>query len=268
VSDLKPSDVRYFDTNKPRLFAHRGASGEYPENTLTAFRHGIEQGAELLELDVHATREGTVVVIHDEELSRTTSGRGLVRDTSFETLRSLDAGACFGAADGSRPHAGRGIVVPTLKEVLEEFPDVPLNVEIKQEAPGIERNVVELLESYDARGRVVLAAERHAVMERIRAMAPDWATGFSAEEVVEFHDRVSRNDFTGYEPLGCALQVPHFYGDIEVVTTAFVSAAHALGLEVHVWTINDEAEMRELLALGVDALMSDFPSRVARLLEH
>ncbi len=244
--------MRYFETNKPRLFAHRGASGEHPENTLVAFERGLSQGAELLELDVHATSDGTIVVIHDEDLSRTTSGTGLVRETSLERLRSLDA--------------GEGTIVPTLKEVLEACPDVPLNVEIKQDEPAIEAQVVELLERYAARERVVLAAESHAIMLRIRAAAPGWHTSFSAQELFEFHDRVERNDFNDYQAPGCALQVPHFYGEIEVVSERFVAAAHSLGLEVHVWTINDEDEMRELVALGVDALMSDFPSRVARVL--
>ena len=114
--------MSYFDTPKPRLFAHRGASGEFPENTLNAFRAGIEQGADLLELDVHATREGTIVVLHDEDVARTTSGEGLVREMSLDALRALDAGAAFVAGDGGRPHEGQGVVVPTLQEVLEAFP--------------------------------------------------------------------------------------------------------------------------------------------------
>lgn len=254
---------RYFGTPKPRLFAHRGAGGEFPENTLPAFRTGLEQGADLLELDVHASADGEIVVIHDEDVSRTTSGSGLVRELSLGAIRSLDAGAGFVAPDGSRPHAGRGILVPTLKEVLEEFPDTPLNIEIKQKDPAIEAAVVAMLEAYQAGDRVVLAAEHHEIMARIRLAGPGWSTSFSAQELVEFYDRVLRDDFDGYRPEGRALQVPHFYGDIEVVTRAFVDAAHRLDLEVHVWTINDEAEMRALLDLGVDALMSDFPLRAA-----
>lgn len=258
--------MKYFDTAKPRLFAHRGASGILPENTLAAFRRGLADGADLLELDVHATRDGVVVVIHDADVDRTTSGTGPVGEFSLERLRSLDAGAGFEAPGGDRPHLGRGHVIPTLKEVLEEFPGTPLNVEIKQREPDIEQLVLAVIDEAAARDRVVLAAEEHEIMCRIRQAAPDMPTSFSAAELFDFHARALRNDFRGYTPVGCALQVPHFYGDIEVVTPEFVRAAHDFELEVHVWTINDEDEMKQLIDLGIDALMSDFPSRAAALL--
>ena len=241
------------------MFAHRGASGRYPENTLEAFRAGIEAGADALELDVHATRDGTVVVIHDERLDRTTDGKGLVRDHTLASLRALDAGCRFVDRQGGRPFANCGVRVPRLEDVLAAFPATPLNIEIKQDAPAIEADVIALLDRYDAHRRVMLAAESHEIMERIRASAPDVLTSFSAVEALEFYTRVQQGDFVDYRPPGKALQVPHFHGEIEVVDAAFVARAHELDLEVHVWTINDEGEMSELADLGVDGLMSDFP---------
>jgi glycerophosphoryl diester phosphodiesterase len=251
--------LRYLDTPIPRLFAHRGASGRVPENTLEAFRAGLEAGADLLELDVHATRDGDVVVIHDESLERTTDCRGLVRQRSTAEVRAADAGYSFMDDRGDRPFAGRGLRVPLLAEVLAAFASTPLNIEIKQSDPAIEAAVVELLDRHHARDRVLLAAESDGIMQRIRAAASDVLTGFSAAEVLDFYTRVERDDFADYHPVGRALQVPHFHGDIEVVTPQFVRRAHEHGLEVHVWTINDEAEMLALAGLGVDGLMSDLP---------
>ena len=140
--------MNFLDGPRPRLFAHRGGALEGPENTLETFAAGLAAGADRLELDVHATSDGEIVVLHDADLGRTTDGRGPVRERTLSEVRALDAGARFGAEDGSRPFAGRGIRVPTLAEVLEAFPDVALNIEIKQESPRIERAVLDLFDRF------------------------------------------------------------------------------------------------------------------------
>lgn len=258
--------MNYLDTDKPRIFGHRGASGRKPENTLEAFDAAVEAGATLLELDVHGTRDGEVVVLHDAELDRTTDGRGPVRERSLAEIRALDAGANFADAAGLRPFCGRGIRVPTLDEILERYAGMPLNVEIKQLDPPIEDAVFSKLDEHKARDRVLLAAESQEILTRIRARAGNTLTGSSADEVLDFYNRFQAGTLDGYEAAGFALQVPHFYEDIEVVTEAFVAAAHDVGMEVHVWTINDPQEMHALLDLGVDGLMSDFPERIVEVL--
>ena len=248
------------------MFAHRGASGLAPENTLEAFRLGLEQGAERLELDVHASADGHVVVFHDETLDRTTDGTGPVKALPLAALQRLDAGCRFVAEDGTSPWYGRGCRVPTLAALLEAFPEVPVNIEIKQDQPAIEHAVLAVLDRFEARSRTLLAAEEVGIMARIRAAAPDVLSSFAATEVAEFVGRLREGTLAGYRPPGVALQVPPSFGEIEIVTREFVRAAHGLGLEVHVWTINDEAEMERLLRLGVDALMTDFPARAAVVL--
>jgi glycerophosphoryl diester phosphodiesterase len=255
--------MRYVDTPRPRVFGHRGASGTVPENTVPAFAAALDGGATLLELDVHATRDGTVVVVHDETLDRTTDATGPVRDRTLADLDRVDAGYRFTDVRGEHPFRARGIRIPTLAAVLEAFPDVPLNVEIKQREPDIVANVLELIETHGAVERVLLAAGEDDIMARIRAAAPPTLVGYSLREVADFYARCQDGRFDGYQPPGFALQVPHRHEDIEIVTPAFVEHAHALGIEVHVWTINDEAEMTELLDLGVDGLMSDYPARLA-----
>src|SRR5439155_681601 len=130
--------TRYLGGPRPRLFAHRGASGLVPENTLDAFAAGLKAGAERLELDVHATADAVVVVLHDETLERTTDGAGAARALPLAAVERLDAGYRFRAPDGTYPYRDRGLRVPTLAALLEAFPGVPLNIEVKQKEPPIE----------------------------------------------------------------------------------------------------------------------------------
>ncbi len=239
-----------------------------PENTLDAFAGGLKAGAERLELDVHATADGVVVVHHDENLERTTDGAGPVRTLSLAALERLDAGHRFRAPDGTYPYRDRGLRVPTLVALLEAFPGVPLNIEIKQQEPPIEAAVLAALDRFAARARTLLAAEDEAIMARIRAAAPDVLTSFAAPEVADFVYRLRDDRLAGYRPPGVALQVPPAYQGIPIITAESIAAAHALGLEVHAWTINDEAEMERLLDLGVDGIMTDFPARGAAVLKR
>lgn len=260
--------MRYLDGPRPRLFAHRGGSALAPENTIEAFRAGLEAGVDRLEMDVHATRDGHVVVIHDATVDRTTDGSGEVRTLSLAELQALDAGARFVDASGEATFRGRGVVVPTLAAVLEAFPGVPLNIEIKQDDPPLEEAVLEVLDRFAARGRVLLAAEEASIMARIRAAAPGVLTSFSAADVLEFVTAWHGGRMAEYRAPGVALQIPPSFGDVALVTAESVELAHRLGLEVHVWTIDDPGEMAALLDLGVDALMTDVPPIAARLLRE
>jgi glycerophosphoryl diester phosphodiesterase len=228
----------------------------------------LAAGADRLELDVHGTADGEVVVFHDATLDRTTDATGPVKARSLGELQRLDAGHGFIAPDGSHPYRGKGIRIPTLAALLAAHPGVPINVEVKQSEPPIEDAVVAVLDRFGARSRTLLAAEREPLLLRIRAAAPDVLSGSCAEEVAEFVDRVQSGRLAGFGLPGAALQVPPSYEGIDIVTAESVAAAHALGVEVHVWTINDEAEMEALLDLGVDALMTDFPERAMGVLRR
>jgi glycerophosphoryl diester phosphodiesterase len=254
---------RFLETARPRLFGHRGACGLRPENTLDSFAAALEDGASILELDVRASADGEVVVFHDDTLERTTDGAGAISAKPLSELRKLDAGYKFRDADGDFTYRGKGIRIPTLAEVLDSFPNAPLNVEIKQSEPRIEPTVVALLDEFAARDRVLLAAGDHTIMERIRQAAPHHLTSFSGAEVADFLMRCPTGDFDGYKPPAPALQVPRTYQDVEVVSATTITRAHEQGLEIHVWTVNEETEMEMLLELGVDGIMSDYPGRAA-----
>lgn len=255
--------MEYLDGPRPRLFAHRGGALEAPENTLEAFARGLRAGADRLELDVHGTADGAVVVIHDPTLDRTTDGSGEVRRHSLAAIQALDAGYRFCDARGAHSFRGRGVRVPTLAEVFEVFPGVPLNIEIKQREPAIEDAVFAVLDRFAARGQVLLAAADGRIMQRIRERAGGVLTGSSVEDVAAFAEAWERGCLAGYRHPGAALQVPPDFLGQPLVSAEMVERAHRLGVEVHVWTIDDPSEIERLLALGVDGIMTDRPSLAA-----
>ena len=257
----------FFAGPTPRVFGHRGAGGLAPENTLPSFALSLTLGADVLEFDVHASRDGTIVVIHDATLERTTNTSGAVRERTLYELQQLDAGYHFSRDGHDYAYRGQGVRIPTLESVLKRFPLAYCNVEIKQADPPIVAEVINVIRRLDAQHRVLLAAEQDTIMSAIRTHAGDIPTSFSAGEVADFIARVHSSDFTGYHPAGRALQIPPRHSSIELVTPESVAAAHRCGLEVHVWTINQRDEMERLLALGVDGIMSDLPGMLRTVVD-
>ena len=250
------------------MFGHRGAAGLAPENTLPSFALATTLGAPYLELDVHGTRDGAVVVLHDPTLERTTNGGGPVADLSLTELQHLDAGHQFTYDGAHFPYRGQGIRVPLLQEVVRAFPQHRLNIEIKQATPPIVDAVFDILGASTALDRCLLAAEHDDIMTAIRAKATDRiATSMSTGDVVEFMNRFGAGNWDGYAPVGRALQIPVSFEGLDLITADTVAAAHRLGLEIHAWTINDPDEMKRLVALGVDGIISDLPGLAVSVLQ-
>ncbi len=254
----------------PENLAHRGASVRAPENTLEAFRLAVNSGAGGLELDVHMTRDGYIAVIHDNTVDRTTDGSGPVREMPLKQLRALDAGYRFSPDGGSTyPYRERGVRVPLLAEVFREFPDSCVNLEMKEAQPGVEETVLRTIREAGAGGRALVASAKHRVIRRFREVSGGSVpTAASRREIQVFYLlsllRLERLLRPGYE----ALQVPASYRGTRVVTPRFVAAAHTLGVRVDVWTIDDPAEMRRLLALGVDGIMTNRPEVLEEVLRE
>jgi len=254
----------YFGGARPRVFGHRGAAGVAPENTLASFALASALGAEYLELDVHATRDGTVVVLHDPTLDRTTEGCGPVRECSDSGLARLDAGHRFTTDGRTFPYRGQGVRVPTLESVLSAFPTHRFNVEIKQESTANVDTVLDVIERTGCRERVLLAAAEDTIMAAIRgAVGSPMPTGMSAGDAAQFFARLQGGEWADYTAPGHALQIPPSHAGLDLVTPESVAAAHQQRLEVHVWTINDAEEIERLLDLQVDGIMSDLPGLVA-----
>lgn len=258
------SSFHFFSSHPaPRLFAHRGASGHRPENTMEAFSLALEMGVRYLELDVHTSRDGHVVVIHDRTLERTTDGRGAVGDHLLSELKKLDAGYHFVPVGGREPvFRGKGIRIPLLEEVLQEFPQALVNIEVKQKKPPMEEPLWEVLHRNGALDRVLLASEDGDTLRRLRArFGPGVATGISREEGFRFVRWYLSGKRRPYRPEGQALQIPQRIKGFDYISKGFVEAAHGLGLEVHVWTVNEAFRMKRFLELGVDGIITDFPER-------
>lgn len=244
----------------PVDMAHRGASFDAPENTMEAFHRAVNVGARGLELDVHMTLDGEVVVIHDDTVDRTTDGIGFVRDMTFEELRGLDAGYRFTPDGGlTYPFRGRGVRVPTLREVYGAFPGTAINVEIKEAQLGVESKVLRIIRDAGGEARTIVASGRHTVIRRFRRLGAGIATSASYREI-EIFFVLSRLWLEGLlAPPYEALQVPARHRGITVVTPRFIGAARALGLRVDVWTIDEPEEMHRLLDLGADTIMTNRP---------
>lgn len=250
----------FFTKSTPRLFAHRGASGEAPENTLFAFRRAVTLGIEYIELDVHVSRDGHVVVIHDVSVERTTNGAGTVQEQTLAQLQEWDAGYHFSPDSGETfPFRATGVTIPTLAEVFQHCPGVKFTVEIKPQEPAIEAEVIAVVRACGREADVILASEHDAVLQRVRNLAPDFVTSFAYGEVFDFIQRVTTGALADYLPPGQAIQIPPAFQGVPLVTKQTLSMAREFGCEMHVWTINDADEMLRLLELGVDGVMSDFP---------
>ncbi|HMJ14531.1 MAG TPA: glycerophosphodiester phosphodiesterase, partial [Polyangiaceae bacterium] len=199
-------------------------------------------GCRYLETDVHLTRDGEVVVLHDARLERTTDGAGLVAEYTFSELRRLDAGFRFGPAE-SYPWRGRGLTVPRFEELLELSEHARLNVELKSRDPRLLKRFWQLIEAHGLHDRVLVAAAADSVVRDFRALsAGSVATSAGTREVTLFW-AACRAGISAWVPTDYdALQVPRCHGRLTVVDRGFVAAAHARGLQVHVWTVNDPAE--------------------------
>lgn len=230
----------------------------------------MEEGASGVELDVHMSRDGTILVIHDDTVDRTTDGIGLVREKPLPEIAKLDAGYRFSRDRGaSFPYRGLGLTVPTLEVVYREFPEAVVNVEIKEGLPGIEEVVLRVIREAGAEGRTLVASQKHGLNKRFREVSRgEIHTSASQFEIGVFYwlsqlrlERLSKPAYT-------AIQVPVRHFGIEILTPRFVAAAHNRGVRVDVWTVDDPDEMRRILDLGADVIMTNRPQILAEVLKQ
>lgn len=253
----------------PWLVAHRGGAALAPENTLPAFAAAARLGADAFELDVRLTRDGALVVFHDEDTLRVTGAPGRVRERTLAELRRLDAGFAF-TPDGGRsfPFRGRGVAAPALSELFAAHPGVRLNVEVKDADPAAAEALAREVRAAGAAARVCVGSFDDAQSLRLRALLPE-ACHFLPEEAGTLHVLASR---CGADPASC----PQGYevADLPLRTDQGLLVAdettvrwfHALGMKVFVWTVDEEADMRAVLAAGADGVMTDRPDLLAAVL--
>jgi glycerophosphoryl diester phosphodiesterase len=241
------------------IVAHRGASGQAPENTMEAFRLGVEAGADAIELDVHLTADGQLAVIHDETLDRTTDRGGAVRDLTMDAIREADAGAQFTRPDDAGyPFRGRGLRVPTLPEVLAWLPDgIGLVIEVKARAAA--DPVVEAVRHHSVRrdGRLAVISFDEATIERVRELDPEVKTGYLLVPTQPIEPALvwaTEHGHAGVHP---------YEADLGIDPLPILAQAHAYGREVGCYVVNDPERMRHLAACGIWGFVTDVPD-VAR----
>jgi glycerophosphoryl diester phosphodiesterase len=258
----------YFALAAPWLVAHRGGSALAPENTLVAFDRAAALGADAIETDVRRTRDGVVVVFHDDTTDRLTGAPGTIEARTLAEVRELDAGFSF-TPDGGRtfPHRGAGVGVPTFAEALARYPSMRFNVDAKPDEPALAEALAAVVRETGALERVCVGSFHDAQAERLGALLPG-ACRYLPEQAATCHVLAA---FQGGSADACPgdyqlADLPHRMGELTVITPSVLAHFHALDIPVHVWTVDDEAEMRALLALGVDGLVTDRPDVLARVL--
>lgn len=248
------------------VIAHRGFSGRFPENTMLSFQEAARLPIDAIELDVHSTREGKIVVIHDPTLDRTTNKTGRVFDHSWEDLRRADAGYYFDpTGEKHYPFRNKNVTVPLLEDVFKTLPEMKFIIEIKQTLPAIEDSVYRLIRKYRMDEKVIVASEHLEPLARIRYVGDHISTNLSREEAKDFYHAFKLRLSSFYRGQGDALQIPERYHLRQVVTSEFVKAVHRKGLIIHIWTVNDPADMKRLIHCGVDGIISDYPDRLLQV---
>ena len=276
---------------RPLNIAHQGGSLVAPANTMYAFATASEHGADSLELDVHATADGHLVVLHDATVDHTTDGAGAVDHYTLEQVQRLDAaywfvagqGVVHGLDDGDYPLRGiatrtrpappgftpADFTVPTLADVFAAFPGVHVNVDIKNTAPHTapyEATLARLIDRYERHADVIVASFHDSALSAFKQHTADVSTAVGPAEVARFWSAAQDGGPGIALPHHRALQVPVTFEGLAVVDEHFVTVAHDQGLAVHVWTVNDEPTMSWLLDIGADGVVTDVPHTLSEVL--
>jgi glycerophosphoryl diester phosphodiesterase len=240
----------YLDHPRPIAFAHRGGGGDWPENTMRAFANAVALGYRYVETDVHATADGAVVAFHDDSLDRLTDGQGRIADLEWETVRAARV---------------EGEPIPLLEDLLGTWPDLRVNIDAKHDA--VVRPLLAVIDRMGAHDRVCLASFSDRRLVGVRRLCGGRICTAAGPRTVARLRAAGYGAPTGPIAAGC-VQVPPTYGRVPIVDTRFLVAAHRRNLPVHVWVVDDAAEMERLLDLGVDGIMSGRPAVLKEVLQR
>ncbi len=243
---------------KPEVWAHRGASGwdrQYaPENTMPAFRKAVEMGADGIEFDVQLTKDREIVICHDERIDRTSRKQGWIKDFTLLELKKIDFG---------KPHVEYGFVeIPTLRELLEFLKplDIKINIELKTGViyyDGLEQKTADMVKEFGMEDRVIYSSFNHYSLEKLKAHDHDVRIGLlMGKDFVRVPEDTTRLDV-------CAVHPPE-----SILTKEYVEHCHVHGIKVHTWTVDNPARMREIIAMGVDAFITDCPDNGRRIADE
>jgi glycerophosphoryl diester phosphodiesterase len=262
----------YRNIERPLVIAHQGGDGVRPGDTMVAFENAVNIGADVLEMDAHITSDGQIVLMHDEEVDRTTNGTGLVEDLTLDELKQLDAAYKWSKDDGNTfPFRGQGIQVPALEELFQTFPQMRYVIEIKLTQNPIDKPLCDLIRGHNMQDRVVVASFHDEAMQKFRAICPGVATSASRGEVTSFV-LLGKIFLSGLvTPQYESIQPPYDPAEsknIPIMTRRFVREAHAKNIAVEPWTVDDPELMRRYIEWGVDGIMTDRPDLMIEVLKQ
>jgi len=258
-----PSHPYYEGVTGTLVIAHQGGDGVWPGDTMYAFEKAAEIGADVLEMDAHITRDGQIVLMHDEKVDRTTDGTGLIEEMTLEELKKLDA-AYKWSNDGGQtfPYRGQGIQVPTLNELFQKFPQMRYVIEIKMTENPIDKPLCDLIREYGMQNKVLIASFHDEAMQNFRTTCPEVATSASRGEVTRFV-LLGKVFLSGLvAPKYQSIQPPYDPKEslnIPIMTKRFIRESHAKNLHVEPWTVDDPELMKQYIEWGVDGIMTDRP---------
>jgi glycerophosphoryl diester phosphodiesterase len=247
---VRASDFAFLDHPGPIPFAHRGGAGDWPENTMPAFEGAVGLGYRYVETDVHVTSDGVLLAFHDDKLDRVTDRAGVISDLPWSEVR-------LARVDGREP-------IPLLEDLLSTWPDLRVNIDPKHD--GAVDALVHVIQRCDAIDRVCIGAFSDDRIARVRGALPGVCTSLGPLGALQL-GQAALGETVGDLPDPCA-QLPTHYGETAILTPAVLDEAHRRGIAVHVWTIDEAAEMERLLDLGVDGIMTDRPAVLRDVLER
>jgi glycerophosphoryl diester phosphodiesterase len=254
------------DLPKVLVVAHKGGDGLWPGNTMYAFQHAVDLGVDVLETDLHQTKDGVLVFGHDDRVEMVSDGTGNIWDFAYADLKKLDAGYRWTQDNGqSFPYRGQGITYTSVEAVFQAFPHMRFYMDMKQTEPPIYAAFCQLIRQYHMENRVVAASFSHANITAFRKLCPEVTTSADQTETLTF---VFLNfAYLGrlFSPEFQVFHVPVEASGITVMTPRFVSAARERNVRVEVWTINEAAEMERLIAMGVEGIISDRPDTLLKV---
>jgi glycerophosphoryl diester phosphodiesterase len=260
-----------FDIGRPLIMAHRGESGNIPENTILALEAAIDIGVDVLESDIRFTKDDVPILYHDEDLVRITGKDEKVRKKKLDELMQFDLGYNFTTDVGrTYPFRGRGLTVVTLEEALKRFPNIILNLDIKDTFKEAPDEVARILLENGRTEKIMIASFNPKQLKRFRKKAPMIPTSAHPNEVRNFIIGVRMRAMGMFVRSIAyrAFQVPEAMGSMQIITPNFVKAAHDKDIAVHVWTINNRPDMERLLDMEVNGIFTDFPSVLREVLEN
>ena len=264
-----------FEKKRPLVIAHQGGKGLAPSSTLPAFLKAHSLGADVLEFDVHMTIDGHLVAIHDPTVDRTTDGTGKVNDMTLAEIKELDAGYAFQDERGHYPYRGKGITIPTVEEIFSETcePDMLYIIEIKHtNDPELYEPIAiklwKIIEDFQLEERVIIASFSQKIIDTVLKVSGKQALVSAGEKEAAKFVLTHKLFVNGlYQPRVDALHFPVKSAGLNLADQKLLRGAQKRGMQIHYWTINDPEEMKKLLDLGADGIMTDYPDRLLKLIQ-